>query len=180
MVDMNAIAAYEPKWPGVKELNIEDQWRARWVDEQVLPDGAPVHTLYSLLVMGDKGYALREAGGNIWGMIEGRVGDVAPEAFVKSAAKERAGATLAATALIGFYECRATRHNKDFEQGSTTVRPFYVVVAKSVTDVPPNSGFERRRFPLNEYAVAMRARYPELIDHLPAAFNWYAVYKAKQ
>ena len=51
MVDMNALAAYEPVWPGVKELNIQDDWRARWVDEQELPDNAPVHFVYSLLVM---------------------------------------------------------------------------------------------------------------------------------
>ncbi|MGE3077215.1 MAG: hypothetical protein AB7N24_19390 [Dehalococcoidia bacterium] len=179
MVDMNAVMSYEPRWPGVKELNIEDQWRARWVDEQTLPAGAPVHFVYSLLVMGDKGYALRESGESVWGMLEGANGDVAPETFVKNAAKERAGATLAATELIGFYECKATRHNKDFEPGATTVRPFYVAVVKTISDVPPASGFERRRFPLNEYAVAMRAHYPELVDHLPAAFQWFAVHKAK-
>ncbi len=131
-------------------------------------------------MLGDKGYALRETGANVWGVIEGFVGDTPADTYLKKAAKERAGATLATTELIGFYECRATRHNKEFEQGSTTVRPFYVSVAKTITDVAPNSGFERRRFPLNEYAVALRARYPELLDHLPAAFNWFAVYKAKQ
>ena len=179
MVDMNALAAYEPVWPGVKELNIQDDWRARWVDEQDLPDNAPVHFVYSLLVMGEKGYALREAGANRWGMLEGLVGDLSADVFLKTAAKDRAGATLAATELIGFFECKATRHNKEFEQGAVTVRPFYVSIAKSVSDAAPNSGYERRRFPLNEYVVAMRGMYPELIPHLPTAFNRYAVIRAK-
>jgi hypothetical protein len=179
MVDMNAVAAYEPRWPGVKELNIQDDWRARWVDEQELPENAPVHFVYSLIVMGDKGYALREAGANRWGMLEGLVGDLSAEKFLKTASKDRAGATLGTSELIGFFECKATRHNKEFAQGATTVRPFYVSVAKTVTDVAPNSGFERRRFPLNEYVVAMRGRYPELIPHLPTAFGRYEILRTK-
>ena len=79
MVDLGAIAAYEPRWPGVKELNIADDWRARWVDEQSLPENAPVHYAYALVVMGDKGYGVRESGGNRWGMLEGATGGVASE-----------------------------------------------------------------------------------------------------
>ena len=179
MVNLGALAAYEPRWPGVKELNIADDWRARWVDEQELPENAPVHYAYSLLVMGDKGYGVREAGGNRWGMLEGETGGEAPDAFIKRAAKDWVGATLARVELIGFFECRATRHNTEFAQGELTVRPLYLAVAKTMSDVAPNKGHERRRFPMNEYAVAMRGRYAEFLDHLQQAFQRYAVIQAK-
>ena len=179
MVDLQAIAAYEPKWPGVRELNFADQWRARWNSESELPDGAPVFHAYAMVVMGDKGYATREKGGDRWGLVEGPVGDMAAEAFVKSAAKERTGATIAKAELIGFFECKATRHNKEFEQGSITVRPLYLLIAKKVDDLPANSGFERRRFPFNEYMVAMRARHAELEEYLAMGANRYGVMRAK-
>jgi hypothetical protein len=177
MVDFASMPAYEPRWPGVKELNLADQWRARWVNEQELPEGAPVHYLYALLGMGDKGYAVRAAGENRWGMLEGLVGDLSAEDFLKTAAKERAGLTIGQTALVGFLECKPTSHNAEFTKDDVVVRPIFVVQAKSVADVPANSGYERRRFPLNEYVVALRTRYPELIDYLTLAVNRYATLK---
>lgn len=179
MVDFASMGTYEPRWPGVKELNLADMWRARWVDEQELPDHAPVHYVYVLLLMGDKGYAVREDGANRWGMVEGFSEGRSAEAFLKDALKEQANATLGEAQLIGFFECRPTRHNQEFAKDEVTVRPLYVVAAKKVGDMPPGSRFERRRFPLNEYVVAMRARYPEFIDHLKKAFGQYAVMQAK-
>lgn len=179
MVDLGALAAYEPRWPGVKELNLADQWRARWVDEQVLPENAPVYHVYALVVMGDKGYATRQKGAGQWGMVEGPIGDLAVEQFIETAARERIGATLARAELIGFLECKATMHNTEFKQGELTVRPLYVLIAKKVDDLPDGSAFERRRFPMNEYMVAMRARYPELLDYLTEAASRYAVLRAK-
>lgn len=179
MVDFGAAGSYEPRWPGVKELNLADQWRARWVNEQVLAENAPVHYVYSLLVMGDKGYGIRPVGGNRWGLLEGLAGTNSGEAFLKKAAKEWLGATLGKTELIGFFECRATMHNEEFKQGELTVRPLYVSVAKTMPETSPNAGYERRRFPLNEYVVALRARYPEFMDHIQLAMNRYSVMQAK-
>jgi hypothetical protein len=179
MVDLQAIAAYEPRWPGVKELNLADQWRARWVDEQELPPNAPVHHLYALVVMGDKGYATREKGGNRWEMVDAPVGDVTVDVLLVQAVKERTGATVGRSELIGFLECRPTRQNTEFKQGDITVRPLYLVVAKKLDDLPAGSNFERRRFPLSEYMVAMRARYPELLDYLGKASGRYALIQAK-
>jgi hypothetical protein len=179
MVDLGAIAAYEPRWPGVKELNLADLWRARWVGEQELPAGAPVHFVYALVAMGDKGYATRERGAAKWGMLEGEVGDAEPEAFLKAALKERMGGTVARIELIGFFECKPTRHNTEYKSGEITVRPLYLVVAKKVDDLPEDSAYERRRFPLNEYIVALRARYPEFLDHIGLAANRYGFLRAK-
>ena len=173
------MAAYEPRWVGVKELNLADLWRAKWVDEQELPENAPVHYVYALLLLGDKGYAVREAGANRWGMIEGLVGERSVDEFLEQELKARAGATIGQAEMVGFLECKATRLNPDFPAGHLTVRPLYVVAAKTVADTPPNSGYERRRFPQNEYAVAMRARYPEIIDYLSQAFGRYAVMQAQ-
>lgn len=179
MVDLGAIAAYEPRWPGVRELNFADQWRARWVDEQELPAGAPVHITYALVLMDGKGYATRERGGDRWEMIEGEAGDDNAEAFLKKALKERIGGTPARIGLIGFFECRPTRHNTAFKPDDVTVRPMYVVIAKKIVDLPASSTWERRRFPLNEYLVALRARYPELADAIGLAANWYGVLQSK-
>lgn len=179
MVDLGAIAAYEPRWPGVRELNFADQWRARWVDEQQLPPSAPVHIAYALVLMGDKGYATREKGGPKWEMIEGETGSASVEAFLKKALKERVGAIAARTDLVGFFECKPTRHNTEFPAETVMVRPMYVVVAKKVDDLPAASAYERRRFPMNEYIVALRARYPELADEVGLAANHYGVLRAK-
>jgi len=176
---MNAIASYVPRWGGVKELNIADQWRAKWVDEQELPENAPVHYVYAIVCMADKGYATRESGENVWCMLEGEVGGEQPEAWLKKAAATRMAITPAKLDLVGFLECKATRHNTEFEQGTVVVRPFYVLVAKTVKDLPDDSLYERRRFPLNEYTVALRARYPEILDYLALATNRYAVLRAK-
>lgn len=179
MVDMSAIRAYEPKWPGVKELNLADQWRARWVDEQELPDGAPINFAYALVLMGDKGYATRERGASRWEMIEGELGDVPVEQFLKQALKERMGAQAARTEVVGFFECKPTRHNTAFKPDDTTVRPLYLVVAKKIDDLPDNSKYERRRFPLNEYMVALRAGYPEIAEYVGLGVNRYGVLRAK-
>lgn len=179
MVDLGALAAYEPRWPGVKELNLADEWRARWVDEQVLPENAPVYQFYALVMMGDKGYATRERGQGSWRMVEGPAGPEGVEAAVRAAVKEHTGATSGLVELIGFLECKATMHNAEFKQGDLTVRPLYVVTAKKVDDLPDGSAYERRRFPMNEYMVAMRARYPELLDYLTMAVSRYAVMRAR-
>lgn len=179
MVDMNAIRNYEPRWPGVRELNFADQWRARWVDEQELPAGAPVQVAYAVVLMDDKGYATREKGATKWEMLEGEVGGGTAEEFLTKALKERIGGTVARIDMVGFFECKPTRHNTAFKADAVTVRPMYVVVAKKVVDLPASSNFERRRFPLNEYMVALRARYPELADAVGLATNRYGVLRAR-
>ncbi|MEO8540437.1 MAG: hypothetical protein ABI577_11910 [bacterium] len=179
MVDMNAIRNYDPVWPGVVELNLADQWRARWVNQQEFPENAPVNYAYALVLMGDKGYATREAGSQKWGMLEGEIGTATVEDFLKSALKERMGGAPAKVELIGFFECKPTRHNTAFQPGDVVLRPLYLIVAKTVNDLPDGSGYERRRFPLNEYLVALRARYPELLDYIGLATNRYGVLRAK-
>ena len=177
---MSDLAAYEPRWPGVVELKISDQWRARFVDEQDLPPNAPVRYAYAILYMGDKGYVCREAGADRWGTLEGALdGKERAEAFVKRIAKERVGAVIGKLALVGFLECKATSHNPDYEAGAVTVRPIYVAVAKKVGEVAEGSGYERRRLPLNEHFKALRARYPELDDYFGKAAQQYAVMRAK-
>jgi hypothetical protein len=178
-IDLMNLPAYEPRWPGVVELNLQDLWRARWVDEQELPENAPVSWAYAMVCMGDNGYATRVKGGARWEMIEGPTGDKQPEAFVKQAAIERMGATAGRMELIGFFECKATRHNTEFEPGTIRVRPFYLVVAKKVADLPEGSDYERRRMRMAEFMVAMRARYPEFEDYIGKCASRYAILRAK-
>ncbi len=72
-----------------------------------------------------------------------------------------------------------TSLNPDFEAGATTTRPIYVLVADSVEDVPDESGFERRRLPLNEHITLMRGRYAEIEKYIAEAANMYAVMRAR-
>ncbi len=177
MNDMSSI--YIPRPLGAKELNLSDDWRGRWIDEQELPANAPVHYAYALVVMGDKGYVTRRQGESVWGSVEGAVSEEKPEAFIKRAVKEQAGATIGQLEMIGFFECRATSHNPEFPKDAISVRPLYLVVAKKVDDLPEASAYEKRRLPLNEYMRAIRGRYAELADPISAAGQRYAVIRAK-
>jgi ADP-ribose pyrophosphatase YjhB (NUDIX family) len=171
---------YIPPPLAVVELNFADQWRARWVDEQILPKGVPVVYAYSLVFMGDRGYATRRVGDSVWSTVEG---DMAPgekpEAFIRRAAREQTGAIAARLELIGFFECKATSHNTEYPKDAVTVRPVYVVVAKQVRDVPEGTGYERRRLPLNEFMATIRARYPELGDYFGKAIERFAIMRAR-
>lgn len=160
-------------------MNLQDQWRARWVDEQELPGGAPVAYVYAMVLAGDKGYLARPKEGGRWEMFEGAVGEGEASEFVERELAARLGVTAARLVLIGFLECKATRHNASHPMGTVTVRPLYLAIAGEVGDVPPASEFQRRRLPMNEFMVALRARYPELDDHLQAAAAEYAVMRAR-
>jgi len=170
---------YQPRPAFKKELNLNDQWRGRWIDEQELPEYAPVNYAYAFVMMADKGYVTRREDEQFWDTIEGAVDGESAEAFVRRAAKERMGATVGTLDMIGFFECRATSHNPDFAAGSITVRPLYLVVAKKVDDVPDGTGYVRRRLPRNEYMKAMRDRYAEIKDYVGMAGSRYVMLQAK-
>ncbi|MGH2633575.1 MAG: hypothetical protein ACRDG3_09215 [Tepidiformaceae bacterium] len=171
---------YHPRPAFKTELNLSDQWRGQWVDEQELPEYAPVNYAYAFVMMGDKGYVTRREDDTYWDTLEGAVeaGESA-EKFVRRAAIERMGATVGTIEMIGFFECRATSHNPDFEAGSITVRPLYLVVAKKVEDLPAGSGYARRRLPRNEYMKAMRDRYAEIKDYVGMVGSRYMVLEAQ-
>jgi len=178
---LSDLARYKPRWVGTLELNIGDQWRATWVDEQELPEHAPVFYLYALVFKGDKAYVTRPEGSNeAWRTVEGELepGETVDEALARMA-MQQVGATAKRTSLVGFLECKATTHNGAFEPGIVTVRPLYVIVASSIEEIPEGSGFERRRLPLNEYMVAIRRRYPELDQDLARGAQMYAVMQAR-
>jgi ADP-ribose pyrophosphatase YjhB (NUDIX family) len=176
------LARYAPKAPpGVVELNIGDQWRAKWVDADELPGDAPVFYAYALVARGEKGYVTRRTGENgPWGTVEGSLDEgEGAEDFVRRAAMAMIGATVSHIELVGFLECKATSHNRDFPVGSITVRPLYVAVASSVDDIPEDSGYERRRLPLNQHHKALRERYPEIDEYIGKAAQRYAVLHAR-
>jgi hypothetical protein len=179
-VDLSAISSYRPRYAGVKELNIGDAWRATWVAEPEIPEGAPVIYGYVVVAGDSKGYASRRTGSTQWGVAEGAVlANESPEAFAKRAAAEQAGAVAGKAHLIGFFECRATSHNPDFEAGVTTVRPIYLFAATKLKDLGREAGFERRRLPLNEFAKTLRASYPELNESITATLDRYLVLQAR-
>jgi ADP-ribose pyrophosphatase YjhB (NUDIX family) len=172
---------YKPRAPiGVVELNIGDQWRAKWLDADELPEDAPVFYAYAVVYSGDKGYVTRPRGSDeTWRTVEGHLqpGET-PEDFVKRGCYEMTGANIRHVDLLGFLECKATSHNQEFQAGTITVRPIYVAVASSIDDVPDDSGYERRRLRLNEHSRALRVRYPELDEHMLKAAQRYAVLTA--
>jgi hypothetical protein len=180
MVGFGGFPSYEPRWPGVVELNLGDQWRARWVDEQELPPNAPVAYAYALVFMGDRAYLTRPIGEEPWRTVEGPVppGE-APEAALGRLAAEQTGAVAARLLLVGFLECRATSHNPEYEAGAVTVRPVYALVAQEMTDLGPGSPYQRRRLLTNEHIEAIRQRYPELWKYLGKASERYLVLRAR-
>lgn len=170
---------YRPRPAFKKELNLNDQWRGRWVDEQELPEFAPVDYAYAFVMMGDKGYVTRREGDAHWDTIEGAPEEAeTAETFVRRAARERMGAVAGTLEMIGFFECTATSHNPEFKAGSVTVRPVYLMVAKKVGDVPEGSGYQRRRLPRNEYMKAMRDRYAEIKEYVGMVASRYMVLEA--
>lgn len=174
------MTVYIPPPPGAVELNLGDEWRARFVAEATMPKGIPMDYGYALLVMGDRGYVVRPRGQPQWGTVEAPAepGEKAA-AWAKRAAKEQANAAVARADLVGYLECRATSHNPSFPPGATVVRPIYRLVAKTVKDLGPDAPFERRRLPLNEYAMAIRTRYPELHHYLVPALDEYIAMRAR-
>ena len=165
---------------GVKELNLGDAWRAVWVASDDLPAEAPVAFAYAVAVCDEKGYVTRPTGGNRWGVVEGDVpaGETGA-AFVKRAALSQAGATGGRTHLLGYFDCKATSYNAEYPLGARVVRPIYLLIAKSMKDIGRESGFERRRLPMNEFARALRDGYPELGETIMQAVDRYMVMRAR-
>ncbi|MCK9520213.1 MAG: hypothetical protein M0R74_14495, partial [Dehalococcoidia bacterium] len=171
---------YVPKPGGKLELNLGDAWRGRFTEADELPAGAPIDYGYAVLFMGDKGYVSRPNANERWGVIEGAFHDgETVEEWTARVAMEQAGATLARTDLVGYLDCKATSHNPDHPAGTIRVRPIYLVVAKTIDDVPEETGYARRRLPFNEHARAIRDRYPELQGYLSKALDRYMVLRAK-
>ena len=102
-----------------------------------------------------------------------------PATEVARLAVERHGLTPGLVELIGYFSCKATRHNTEFALGAETVRAVYLVSTKKVSDVPAESTYERRRLTLSEYGVALRSRYPHLELQIPLAAQRYAVMRAR-
>ncbi len=175
------LARYAPRDPaGVVELNINDHWRAKWIADSELPEHAPVMTAYAMVFRGERAYVTREHGEDRWSIIEGDLGESeSAEDFVVRAAFERTGAKVTKTELFGFFECKATSQNPQFPVGTITVQPFYIASASDVEDVPDESGYERRRLPLNEFNKLIRARYPQSDLYLQQGTQRYTVMLAR-
>lgn len=170
------IAKYTTRRSWTRELNFEDQWRARWVGDDELPEDAPVNYAYAVVLRKDKGYVTRNSDDDTWQAVETamEVGDD-PEAMIREAAYQQTGATTAHIFLIGFYEAKATKLNSDFEVGTVRVRALYAIAADEIENVPEESGYRRRRLPINEFQQALKLKYPEMLPHFREAVNVYMI-----
>jgi hypothetical protein len=165
---------------GVRELNIGDEWRGRWVEGDGLPAGVPALHGYAVVICDEKGYATRPAGSPLWGVVEGALdAGEAPLAWVKRAAKEQAAALPGTVEMLGYLDCRATSFNPSHPPGTPSVRPIFLFAAKTVKELGKGSAFERRRLPLNELAALIRNRYPEFEKEMSGAINRYLVLRSK-
>ena len=174
-------AAYrEPRWAHILELNINDAWRGRWIKDEELPAEVPVNHAYGVVYLGEKGYVCRPEGDAVWGTVECDPGSEDAEQAVRKAALNQTGATVDKAILAGFFYCKATSLNPDFEAGAPTTRPIYILSASSVDDIPEGSAFERRRLPMNEHLKALRERYAELAEYLADAAARYLVLRSRR
>jgi hypothetical protein len=178
-IDFGSIPYIEPRWAGVKELNLGDEWRAVWVGQPSLPKDLPALYGYVVVICDGKGYVSRRAGEARWGAAEGALqAGEKPDAFVKRIAGDMTGAQSVKPHLMGYLECKATTHNRDFKAGMGAVRPVYLAVAAKMKDLGKESPYERRRLPLNEFARELRDRYPELNDAITMPVDRYLVLQA--
>ncbi len=170
----------EPKWLFEPEVTFDSAWRARWVAGGPLPSNAFVSPVYGVLVMDDKGYMTRKkAEGGPWWALEGApTGTEKPLATLQRIAREQTGATVGASELMGYFVCKATQNNPDFAIGTLALRPVYLAIAKSMKDLGPASEWERRRYPMNEFAQMLRQQYVILSPSLTTAVNRYFAIQA--
>ena len=165
---------------GVRELKIGEDWRAIWNETTGFPEGAPVTYGYAVVACDDKGFVTRELGAELWSIVEGPIeADEKPPAFVKRAAAAQMGASGGTIDLLGFFECRATSNNAEHPVGFLTIRPIYLMAAKTMKDLGRDTGWERRRLPMNEFAKALRDRYPQFLEAMTMAVDRYMVSRAK-
>ncbi len=170
------IAKYTPRYNFARELNFEDQWRGQWVEEDELPENAPVNFAYAVVMRENRGYVTRNIGDEPWQTVETAVEiEDDSEAMIKEAVLQQTGASASHVFLNGFFECKATRHNTDFEIGTVRVRALYTVAAGKIDDVPEGSNYQRRRLPVNEFTRALKQRYPELVPYWRKAVDLYLV-----
>ncbi|MCC7364234.1 MAG: hypothetical protein IT303_07655 [Dehalococcoidia bacterium] len=171
---------YIPPPVGALELNLNDEWRARFTEADELPPNAPVQYGYAIVFKGDRGYVCRAGDDAVWGVVEGPFSEgEQTQEWLERAVREQLGATIAKCELFGYLDCKATSHNPQFEAGAVTVRALYLVAAEEVGEIPDDSPYARRRLPLNEHARAVRDRYPELVKYMSIGLNRYNVWRAK-
>ena len=176
---MPKIPVPEARFHGTVEIILGDNWSAVYFDaeETPLPEDAPALYGYACVVKGDYGYVTeRDEGGDGWGVVEGEIGEgETPEAFVRRAALEQTGATIAQTLLIGFLDCKATSYNERYETHFRAIRPLYVAVASEVGPIPEGSGYHRRRLPMNQFQNELRRRYLLLADQFAKGLSRYTI-----
>ncbi len=178
MAEISAVLA-RMRYGGVTELRIGNDWHARWERGDELPRGVPVVGVHVAIYLGDKGYVYRPRGEDVWGTLDGRPeGDTNALPYVKSLAKA-GGITPGKVFLAGYFDCKATSHNKEYPAGARAVLPFYVIVAKTAKDMPADSPYERRRLPINEHMAALRQRYTEFEIPFSEAADRYLILRAR-
>jgi hypothetical protein len=169
----------ERKIPGVRELNIGDQWRAVYAEEEK-PEGVPETHAYVVVVKDDRSYLLRRKGTDKWGTLEVEIPEGTPaDEAIGAALQERLGATLALLVTGGHFQCRATRHNTTHETGMPTMRGFYTAVVGEVEPQAEDAEYERRRLRFNELMKAIRQQHRELEPYLIKVFEKWLVMQTK-
>ena len=168
----------EATFGGTLEIILEGVWRAVYVDDEPPPEDVRAARGYALVVKGEYGYVTErdDSEGEGWTIVEGEIaaGETSEE-FVARAAHAQTGAAVSQTIYSGYLDCEATSFNTEYEAGARTVRPIYVAVASEVGPVPDESGYHRRRLPMNQFQNAVRLRYPELWKHFSRGLDRYLI-----
>ncbi|MXW26109.1 MAG: hypothetical protein F4Z77_07470 [Dehalococcoidia bacterium] len=177
-IPMPQIPVPETHYHGKTEIILGDHWSAEYFDaeETPLPEGVPALYAYACVVKGDYGYLTEHEEGDGWNIVEGEVpeGESAEE-FVTRTSYEQIGATISETLLVGFLDCEATSNNEQYETHFRSVRPLYVAVASELNPVPEETGYHRRRLPMNQFQNELRNRYLLLSQHLFTGLNRYTI-----
>ena len=176
--DMPTPTPPEARFGGTLEIILEGAWRATYVNDEPLPDDLPAARGYVIVVKGEHGYVVGGDDGEAddWKIVEDTIADdETPEEFVIRAAYEQVGAVVGHTIYTGYLDCEATSFNADYEVGEHTVRPIFTAAASKVGPIPDDSGYHRRRMPMNQFQTTLRLRYPELWKHLSRGLDQYLI-----
>ena len=177
-IPMPNIPIPEEHYHGKVEVILGSDWTGEYFDaeETPLPEGVPILHASACVVKGDYGYLTEKDGTEGWNVVEGDVpeGETAEE-FVTRTAYEQFGATISETLLVGFLDCEATSSNGEYEAHFRALRTLHIAVASAVGPVPEESGYHRRRLPMNQFQNELRKRYLLLSQHFFTGLNRYTI-----
>ena len=163
----------EKRWPARRELKLQNQYRAYYMDDAEAASDEPVRHVYLIVSRGER-FLLAKSGDEGAGILEAPVKQgESPTDVARRIAKERVGATIGEPVVSGQLRCLATKFVKDDVPGAIHRRQVMVAAASEVEDLPQGNPWERRTVNQRDLILTIGKRHIEIADALrPAVSAW--------